>query len=103
MQSINKTFKTFPSRFPTIEADLKQINIWRQTATSSKILKHGEIAPICRFFTDADSRANAQRTVDRLNTHYNIHASILKSNMSLRGGHLKEPCIYVTAPVNEPD
>ncbi|WP_318482592.1 hypothetical protein [Photobacterium leiognathi] len=101
MDSINKPFKTFPTRFPTIEPDLEQINIWRQTAISSKLLKHGEIAPICRFYSDADSRANAEQTVDHLKTNYNIQASILKSNMSLRGGEQKEPCIYVTAPVNE--
>jgi hypothetical protein len=101
MQSINKSFKSFPSRFPSIEPDLSQINIWRQAATSSKILKHGDVAPICRFFTDADSRENAKQTIDHLKVNYNIQAKLLKSNMSLRGGLSTEPCVYVTAPVNE--
>lgn len=102
MNSIEKTFKNYPSRFPIIEPDLLQINIWRQQAVSSRVLKSGQQAPLCRFFIDADSRDQAELVANTLQTNYEIKATVLKSNLGQRRKTLDyEPAIYVTAPVTD--
>lgn len=102
MNSIEKPFKVYPSRFPIIEPDLLQINIWRQQAVSSRVLKVGQQAPLCRFFVDADSRNQAEIVANSLQTNFDIKAAVLKSNLGQRRNTLdSEPAIYVTAPVSE--
>ncbi|MGR5328683.1 hypothetical protein [Photobacterium damselae] len=95
-----REFKKFPSRFPTIVPDIYQINIWRQTATSSKILRKDGDARLCRFFTDSESREQANQVADQLSVNFNIQAKVQKSSIQLRNQD-REAAIYVTAPVAE--
>ena len=100
MRSINKDFKHYPPRFPTIEPDIYQINLWRQSATSSRILKSGNKTPLCRFFVDSDSKQRASLVTDHLKTSFGINASITHSNLTVQSKR-EEPALIVVAPVNE--